>query len=91
MKAPTVEILEPLEPSVAKVVFPDRDDSCPICGADGDLEFGMIRTRGSIIGYYAGFVYHCHACGTAWPLCSVGEKKPIDDWVQFDEFYEGLE
>jgi len=88
MKAPTVEILEP---SIARSVFPDRDDSCPMCGADGDLIFAMIRTRASTIGYYAGFVYHCSACGSAWPLCDIGEKTPIRDWVDFDEFYEGLE
>ncbi|MHA2378173.1 MAG: hypothetical protein ACXADO_01835 [Candidatus Thorarchaeota archaeon] len=88
MKAPTVEIPEI---SVAKSAFPDRDDACPMCGADGDLIFALIRTRASTIGYYSGFVYHCPACGTAWPLCGVGEKAPIKDWVQFDEFYEGLE
>lgn len=69
----------------------ERDDACPVCGSDGNLESALIRLKGGAMGYYAGFIYHCPACDTAWPLCGEGEKNPIDDWVEFNEFYEGLE
>jgi hypothetical protein len=69
----------------------DRHDSCPVCGSDGNLESAFIRLKDGALGYYAGFIYHCPSCGTAWPLCGDEGKKPIEDWVEFNEFYEGLE
>jgi hypothetical protein len=69
----------------------DRADSCPVCGSDGDLESALIRVKGGTLGYYAGLIYHCPSCGTAWPLCSDEGKTPIEDWIEFNEFYEGLE
>jgi formate dehydrogenase maturation protein FdhE len=74
-----------------KSVVPDRIDACPVCGSDADLESAMIRMKRNTLGYAAGLVYHCATCNTAWPLCGEDEKEPIDDWVEFNEYYEGLE
>ncbi|MHA2005237.1 MAG: hypothetical protein ACW960_14225 [Candidatus Thorarchaeota archaeon] len=56
-----------------------------------DRDDAFIRLKGGALGYYAGFIYHCTSCGTAWPLCGDEGKRPIEDWVEFNEFYEGLE
>ncbi|UCE09031.1 MAG: hypothetical protein JSW61_08540 [Candidatus Thorarchaeota archaeon] len=72
-------------------IVPDRIDACPVCGSDADLESAMIRMRTNALGYAAGLVYHCQMCDTAWPLCGEEEKRPIDDWIGFNEYYEGLE
>ena len=87
MNAHMKELQDVLEPNMMM----DRDDACPVCGSDGNLESAFIRLKDGALGYYAGFIYHCSSCGTAWPLCSDEGKRPIEDWVEFNEFYEGLE
>lgn len=72
-------------------LMPERAEMCPVCGSDGNLESAMIRSKLGMMGYYAGLIYHCPSCGTAWPLCGNEEKVPVEDWVEFDEFYDGLE
>ena len=72
-------------------MFPDRAESCPMCGSDGDLISAMIRVKGGALGYYAGLLYICPACGAAWPMCTSEGKSLIDEWFSFDDFYEGIE
>ena len=88
MKMPTGDLQDL---SRLSQVVPHRQESCPHCGSDGILEFAMIRMKEGILGYVAGLAYHCEACETAWPLCGEDDdKKPLEEWVKFDEFYEGL-
>jgi hypothetical protein len=52
----------------------------------------MIRLKEGALGYVAGLVYHCPACGAAWPLCGENDdKKLIEEWVKLSEFYEGFD
>jgi formate dehydrogenase maturation protein FdhE len=89
MKVPMGEMQEV---SRLSQVVPLRHESCPLCGSDGVLESAMIRLKEGALGYVAGLVYHCPACGTAWPLCGENDdKKPIEEWVKFSEFYEGFD